>query len=94
VGSVLFIVNTIWAIYSMVPSKEQRQRRQIDRDEDRMLKASGGGMAQTADSGWELREFPPPPTKAIRSPGMRASVLAAFSLKTSKPVNDGKDIKD
>lgn len=88
------MVNTIWAIYSMVPSKEQRQRRQVDRDEDRMLKAADGGMAQAADGGWELREFPPPPTKPVRSPGMRASVMAAFSPKTSKPMYDGKDIKD
>lgn len=66
----------------MYPSKEERLHKQMDKDEDQMLQASVGGMVQAADGSWELREFPPPPTRANRK-GMRASVKSMMS-KSSK----------
>lgn len=81
--SILFITNTVFAAQSMIPSKEQKHRKQMDRDEDAMLKAAGGGMKQAADGSWELREFPLPPTEQNRK-GLRASVKSVRSLKSPR----------
>lgn len=65
----------------MIPSKEQKHRKQMNKDDDAMLTAAKGGMVQAADGSWELHEFPPPPTKNNRK-GIRASVKSALSPKS------------
>jgi len=77
-NSLLFITNTLWAAYSMFPSNEQRRRKQIVKDEDQLHQASVGGMIQASDGSWELREFPPPPTRANKK-SMKGSLQPVMS---------------
>jgi len=66
----------------------------MDKDKDQMLQASVGGMVQAEDGSWELREFPPPPTRAIKT-GVRASMRSMMS-KSSKPstFNEGWEVSE
>jgi len=72
----------MWAAYSMYPSNEQRRRKQMDKDEDQLQQASVGGMIQASNGSWELREFPPPPTRGNKK-GVRAS-MKSMMPKSSK----------
>jgi hypothetical protein len=77
----------------MIPNAKQLARRKADYDEDQMLKASGGGMVADAGGGWEMKEFPPPPTKPTRK-SVKESVKGMLGPKAKKgpfgEVWDGK----